>query len=239
MATPLRPSVAMHLPGWLRWIRRRYGASPLHLLACCGAFALAGYAALKFVPSNPVGVAVWFVGGAVGHDLLLLPLYSLADRSAAASLRRRVPAPDWTIWLNHVRIPAALSALTLLVFFPLILRLPPNLVGVTGRPVPDYLGRWLLVTAALFVASALLLAGRLRLRGQSGPANHKGTSPAGQDHMLDDERGERLPSQPPTEPTGRQQGAGGEQPDREGQPDALDLGLAEPGQRADDHREQG
>ena len=119
MATPRRPSLATHLRGGLRWLRRRYGASPLHLLACCGAFALAGYAALRFVPSNPVGVAVWFVGGAVGHDLLVLPLYSLADRSAAAALRRCLPAPDWSVWLNHLRVPVALSALTFLVVLPL------------------------------------------------------------------------------------------------------------------------
>jgi hypothetical protein len=146
----------------LRQFIRWYGASPLHLLACVSAFGLAAYAALRFVPANPFGVAVWFVGGALGHDLLLLPLYALMDRSVAAVLRRRAPEPVWIAWLNHVRIPAALSILVFAVFFPLILRLPRNLAGVTGQPPPDYFARWLLLTGVLFACSAFLLACRLR-----------------------------------------------------------------------------
>lgn len=163
-------------------VARWYGANPLHLLACVGAFSLAGYAALRFVPANPLGVAAWFVGGALGHDLLLLPLYSLADRSVAVVVRRRAPKATQTVWLNHVRIPAALSALAFAVFFPLILRLPRNLEGVTGRPPPDYFGRWLLLTGVLFAGSAFLLACRLRL---SRLRRRGSDSPARQDEVLD------------------------------------------------------
>jgi hypothetical protein len=239
MAARRRSSVATHPRSGLRWIRSRYGASPLHLLACASAFALAGYAALRFVPSNPLGVAAWLLGGALGHDLVLLPLYSLADRSFVLAVRRRTPPTHWVVWLNHVRVPAALSALMLLVFFPLILRLPPNLEGITGGPRPDYLGRWLLVTAALFFVSALVLALRLRLRGRHAPHGvRQDPSPAGQDQMLHHEGGEGLSAQPPSVRAGGQQRTGGDQPHGEGQPDPLDLGLAESGQRADDHRDQ-
>ena len=89
----------------LRW----YGASPLHLLALLACFGLAGYAAARLVSSPPVAVAVWFLGAVIGHDLLLMPLYSLADRSAMAAIRHREPQLPATPWINYVRVPAALS----------------------------------------------------------------------------------------------------------------------------------
>ena len=42
------------------------------MLAC---FGLAGYAAVRLVSFNALGVVVWFLGAVVGHDLLLMPLY--------------------------------------------------------------------------------------------------------------------------------------------------------------------
>src|SRR3984885_7218419 len=69
-------------------IRRWYGAHPLHLLALLAAFALAGYAVHAVVAAGQwVGFAEWFLIAIVGHDLLLFPLYSLAD----LSLRRLLP----------------------------------------------------------------------------------------------------------------------------------------------------
>ncbi|GAA4983939.1 hypothetical protein [Actinopolymorpha pittospori] len=159
------------LLGPLRW----YGAGPLHLLVLLGSFALAGYAAMRFVPGNPLGVAAWFVGAIVGHDLLLLPLYSLLDRGARAVFRHR-PAPGPLPpgpWINHLRVPAVLSALLFLVFAPLILRLPSGFEHITGRPVTPYLTHWLLITGALFVGSAVILAWRVgqarRLTNSSAP----------------------------------------------------------------------
>jgi cytochrome c oxidase assembly factor CtaG len=119
---------------------------------------------MRFVPDNPLGIAAWFVGAVVGHDLLLLPLYSLLDRGPRAVLRHRLgptgPLPPGP-WINHLRAPAVLSALLFLVFAPLILRLPPGFEHITGRPVTPYLMRWLLITAALFVGSAVILAWRV------------------------------------------------------------------------------
>jgi hypothetical protein len=134
----------------LRW----YGASPLHLLALLACFGLAGYAAARLVSSHPVAVAVWFLGAVIGHDLLLMPLYSLADRSAMAAIRHREPQLPATPWINYVRVPAALSGLLLLVWFPLILRLQSPYHASTTLSADPYVWHWLAVTGALFLLSA-------------------------------------------------------------------------------------
>ena len=90
-----------------------YGASPLHLLALLASFALAGYAAAQLVPSRPAGVAVWFAGAVVGHDLVLMPLYSIADRSVLAAVRHRapnLPATSAPISSAPRAVPAAIRA---------------------------------------------------------------------------------------------------------------------------------
>lgn len=144
-----------HVLGW-------YGAGPLHLLALLGSFALAGYAALRLLPHNPVGVAIWFVGAAIAHDLVLLPLYAVADRSVQAVLRHRTPPSVPDVWVNFVRVPTLLSGLLLLAWFPLILRLPGAFTGITGYTTAPYLERWLLVSGVLYAGSAVALAVRLR-----------------------------------------------------------------------------
>jgi hypothetical protein len=142
----------------LRW----YGASPLHLLALLACFGLAGYAAVRLASSHPVAVAAWFLGAVIGHDLLLMPLYSLADRSAMAALRRREPQLPATPWINYLRVPAALSGLLLLVWFPLILRLRSPYHASTTLSADPYLWHWLAVTGTLFLLSAVAFALRLR-----------------------------------------------------------------------------
>ena len=144
-----------HLPRW-------YGAGPLHLLALLAGFALAGYAAVQLVGSRPLAVAVWFLGAVIGHDLLLMPLYSLADRSVLAVLRHRAPALPAVAWINYVRVPAALSGLLLLVWFPLILRLTATYHASTTLSPGPYVWHWLAVTGALFLLSAAAFAARLR-----------------------------------------------------------------------------
>jgi hypothetical protein len=148
----------------LRW----YGASPLHLLALLACFGLAGYAAARLVSSHPVAVVVWFGGAVIGHDLLLVPLYSLADQSAMAALRHREPQLPAAPWINYVRVPAALSGLLLLVWFPLILRLRSPYHASTTLSADPYAWHWLAVTGTLFLLSAVAFA--LRLRGQSRTA---------------------------------------------------------------------
>lgn len=144
-------------------------------MACC--FALAGYAAVQLLTGRTLAVALWFVGAALLHDLLLLPVYTGADRGAQALLEARTSpvVPDATRTphgngkrrpaapsvLNYVRVPTFLSGLLLLVWFPLILNLSRPYPGAAGLTETPYLGRWLLITAALYAAAAALLAPRL------------------------------------------------------------------------------
>ncbi|MEU7862789.1 hypothetical protein [Nonomuraea sp. NPDC049141] len=162
----------------------RYGADPLHLLALLACFALAGYAAGRVVAAGIwIGFLVWFVGAAVIHDLLLYPLYSLADVTAQRRPwhRRRPPSgtSTWPPSINYLRVPAALSGLLLLIWFPLILRLAEgNYHRSTGLDTSPYLGRWLLVTGVLFAGSALAYA--IRLRHHKTPAEPPPPLPAPQ-----------------------------------------------------------
>ena len=65
-------------------------------------------------------------------------------------------------WINYLRVPAALSGLLLLIWFPLIFRLPSRFTTSTTLPLNPYLWHWLAVTGALFLLSATTLALRLR-----------------------------------------------------------------------------
>jgi hypothetical protein len=146
----------------VRRITRWYGANPLHLLALLACFALAGYAAAQLVSSRPVAVAIWFIGAVVGHDLVLMPLYSIADRSVLAAVRHRAPNLPAVPWINYLRVPAGLSVLLLLVWFPLILRLTTHYQQSTTLSPDPFLWHWLAVTGTLFLLSAAAFALRLR-----------------------------------------------------------------------------
>ena len=140
--------------------------SPFQLLLLVCSFALAVYAGVRLLADDWFGVALWFVGAALLHDLVLLPLYGAADRALLRGLGaagRRAGAPAV---LMYVRVPAALSGLLLLVWFPLIGGMVDRRYRLATGLSPDgFLARWLLITAVLFGGSALLLALRLlRLR---------------------------------------------------------------------------
>lgn len=66
-------------------MRRPFGkpvlGSPLQILLLACSFALAGYAGVRLLAGDWFGVALWFVGAAVLHDLVLVPLYAGADRA--------------------------------------------------------------------------------------------------------------------------------------------------------------
>lgn len=138
----------------------RYGEGPLHLLLMLASFALAGYAGLRLLAGGqwPL-VLVWFAGAALLHDLVLLPLYAAADRVLVRCLPARARQRSRT---GYVRVPAAVSGLLLLVWFPLIAgSTDPAWVAhyeaTTGLPGGEFLARWLLLTAGLFALSALWL----------------------------------------------------------------------------------
>lgn len=151
--------------------RYEYGAEPLHLLAVLASLGLAGYAILRILDNPSTGrVLIWLAAAALLHDLIALPLYStlnkLAEGIAEAAVQPRV---RMLIAFNHVRIPAGLSLLLLLVWFPLILRLDPgSYEATTGIAPADYLGRWLLISGAMFLVSGVSLALRMR-RGPLPP----------------------------------------------------------------------
>jgi hypothetical protein len=97
------------------------------------------------------------VGAALVHDLVLLPLYAAADR-----LLVRASGPRRT-WVGYVRVPAALSLLLLLVWFPLITgQVTTRYTAATALPADRFLQHWLLTTATLFAGSAVLFVGRRR-----------------------------------------------------------------------------
>jgi hypothetical protein len=145
---------------FLRW----YGAGPLHLLTMIACLALAGYATAELLPGNYVAIPVWLAAAAIGHDLILVPLYTLADRSAIAVFKHRRSSPTAVPWINYLRIPAALSGMLLLIWFPLIFRLPTRFPATTTLSLDPYLWHWLAVTGALFLLSAIMFALRLRAR---------------------------------------------------------------------------
>lgn len=138
-------------------IVRRYGASPLHLLGHLALFALAFWAVSHVLDFRGArDWIVWFVGGALLHDLVFLPAYVVLDRLAGA----RRPST----WINHVRAPAVVSGVLLLVWLPSITdNAPEGFERVAGHGLtPDALRDWLLVTAAAFAVSAVAYVVRSR-----------------------------------------------------------------------------
>ena len=143
----------------MRLFRRLYRAGPAHALLMVGSFAFAGYVVDRIVHVyQPLWIAIWFGGAIVAHDLVLFPLYALADRV----LRLRAPRVRPGVpWVNHVRVPVVMSGILLLVSFPLVFRLSDRTyLAATGLHPTVYLVRWLLVSAGLFVASGVLYAVR-------------------------------------------------------------------------------
>ncbi|MFI7127890.1 hypothetical protein ACIBQ1_19480 [Nonomuraea sp. NPDC050153] len=146
---------------------KRYGAPLWHLLALVACFVVAGYVATRVVAAGIwLGFAVWFAGAIILHDLVLLPLYSAAD-VATQALTRRLARPRRAGAVNHLRVPAMLSGLLLLVWFPLILRgAERNYRWAVGLSISPYLARWSLITLVLFGVSGLLYAMRRRAPGR-------------------------------------------------------------------------
>jgi len=148
--------------------RQVYGSHPLHLLTLVAGFALFGYVLTTVRPAalwNPhtwwQSIAVWFAASIIAHDLVLFPIYSLLDRILVAAQPR--PRPDTSAArvpvLNYIRVPLIGAALTLVVFLPGIIRQgAATYAAATGQTQDPFLGRWLLLTAAMFATSAMVYA---------------------------------------------------------------------------------
>jgi hypothetical protein len=144
----------------MRLFREKYGAGPIHLIAVSLGFAVGAYGLSRALEltSNPDRILLWLGGSIVAHDLVLLPVYALLGLLAAnLILRRGHPSRLRIAALNHLRFPALVSGLLLLVWYPLIAaKGEHSFMRVSGLSKDVYLGRWLLITAFLFAASALL-----------------------------------------------------------------------------------
>lgn len=147
-----------------------YGASGLHLLVTLAALSLAGYAVLELGLGelwDPdvwwQSIVVWFLGAVLLHDLVLFPLYALADRLLSGMLRRRRTRghADGVPVVNHVRIPVLAVGLLFLLFFPGIIEQGgSSYSNATGQTQEPFLERWLILSAAIFGLSAATYAVR-------------------------------------------------------------------------------
>lgn len=167
----------------MTWLRRHYGAGPLHLLGLLACFAVAAYAVTRVIGAGGwVSVFQWFLACLVLHDFVAWPVYAFADRLLVRARRGPAPGPGpvpgrrrpAVPWVNHVRVPVVISAVLLAMFLPLIFRLSKaTYLGTTGFSEDAYFTNWLLVTGVLFAASGLayvlrLGLGRRRSRAPAG-----------------------------------------------------------------------
>lgn len=154
----------------MRRLFRHYGAGPLHLLCLLACGMVSGYVVTRIhAEGGWARIAAWFVLALIVHDLVVWPLYALADRSALRIAQRHPQRLPRVPWINHVRVPAIISGVLLGIAFPLIFRLSSgSYTAITGMSESPYLRRWLLVTGVLFAGSAVVYAlrlGRAQRRG--------------------------------------------------------------------------
>ena len=150
-----------------------YGSNPLHLMGTIAALALGGYV-VSVLGTHALwnhsvwwqSIGVWFIAAVIAHDLILFPLYALADRSLTGALaavrgRRARPAPRVSP-LNYLRVPTLATGLSLLLFFPGIIQQGQfSYTAATGQNQQPFYGRWLLLVGTLYGLSALAYAVRL------------------------------------------------------------------------------
>jgi hypothetical protein len=144
--------------------RRLYGEHLLHLIVLLAALALAAYAISVLGIDqlfNPKvwwqSIAVWFAVAVIGHDLILFPLYALAERFVPKGHRRATPPnPNRVPLTNYVRMPTLATALTFALFFPGIIEQGGfTYTAATGLTQAPFLDRWLLLTAGFYLVSAI------------------------------------------------------------------------------------
>jgi hypothetical protein len=144
--------------------RRLYGDHVLHLIVLVAALALGAYTISVLGVDqlfNPrvwwQSIAVWFAVAVIGHDLILFPLYALAERllpkgrrRADADTTRRVPI------VNYLRLPTLATGLTFAMFLPGIIEQGAfTYTAATGLTQEPYLSRWLLLVAGFYLTSAV------------------------------------------------------------------------------------
>ena len=128
--------------------RRLYGEHVLHLIVLLGALALGAYTISVLGIDqlfNPQvwwqSIAVWFAVAVIGHDLILFPLYALAERLLPKGYRKAKSASPHRVPLtNYLRMPTLATGLTFALFFPGIIQQGAvtylNATGLTPGTVP-------------------------------------------------------------------------------------------------------
>jgi hypothetical protein len=163
-----------------RLFRRLYGEHLLHLIVLLGALALAAYTVSVLGLDqllNPVvwwqSIAVWFAVAVIGHDLVLFPLYALAERFLPKGHRRAKPVnPRRVPLVNYIRMPTMAAALTFALFYPGIIQQGAfTYTAATGLTQEPFLDRWLLLVAGFYLTSAVcyVVKSILQLRNSPTP----------------------------------------------------------------------
>ncbi len=155
----------MSVSSLLTRLWRRYGASPWHLVGHLVVLAIAAFALDRIASAGSLAkVLLLYLGLVIGHDLVLLPAYSWLDRRTRTMLTRLPRRSSSQVpMINHLRAPALISGLLLLIYSPLISgRADRGYLLDSGHPATGYLRNWLLISVALFVASGLSYALRVR-----------------------------------------------------------------------------
>lgn len=149
--------------GTQRLVRLLYGEPWWHLAALLASFALCGYAMARLATGDWRGVLQWAVGAAIIHDLVAVPLYGSADWLLHRAVRAGRPrSPQRITVVNHLRVPAFVSLMLLLVYWPLISRdSAAQFRAATLLDPGVFRTRWLALTGIAFALSGLHLAFRL------------------------------------------------------------------------------
>lgn len=144
-------------------LRKNYGAGPLHLLSSVAMGAIVLYALTQIAGDpQPLSFAIWFGGAVIAHDMIGFPLYSALGLIAGRATAKAPPNA-----INYIRVPAFLSAIAFVAWFPFILGLADYFEVKTGVAASGYFVRWLLLTGVLALGSALLLAINTRRGGDA------------------------------------------------------------------------
>jgi hypothetical protein len=148
-----------------------YGASLWQLALVLACFALTGYVVGQLL-GNPTLwiIGLWFVGAVIAHDLVLFPIYALADFIVAHTVRRWHHSRRWPVrMVNYVRLPALASGLTLILFLPGIIEQgAPAYRNATGLTQAPFLLRWVIFVVAAFGLSAVAYLLRVWLARSGG-----------------------------------------------------------------------
>ena len=127
-------------------------------------FAVVAFALDRIFSGGDVKVLiVWYLGFAIAHDLVFVPAYAGLDRLFRATIDRLpLPARTQVPVINHVRAPVVISTILLIIYFPLITgRNDGWFIEISGHNLTHYGRNWLLITAVLFLGSAVIYAARV------------------------------------------------------------------------------